>query len=144
MSLLPETKSLLEQVERLTNRPVDITEDPTLNTLANMQIARGNAPLHQLRYKPMGTNKPDYYIAYQCGFVIRLLSTPGGKCFDLGVSEKASVKMDELLADRSLPPEVRGMKDHFLDGILTQLRSIPIGLRVDQWLMDSYPNLKEL
>ena len=35
------------------------------------------------------------------------------------------------------------MKDILLSGLLTQLRSIPIGLRIDDWLWSEYSELQE-
>lgn len=79
VSLLPATQFILEHVERITGRPVHVQEDPSLSTLAHIHTARGNAPMHLVRYKPQGTEPPDYFVAYQCGFVIRLFQTPEEK-----------------------------------------------------------------
>ena len=35
------------------------------------------------------------------------------------------------------------MRDQFFDGLIRQLRSIPVGLRVDSWLIREYPDLAE-
>lgn len=144
MSLLPVTKSILAQVEQLTGKPVYLEENASLPAFANLTIARGDAPVHLLRYKPMGANPPDYYITFQCGFVIRLYQTSAEKRFDLAVSEDGTRKMDELLADPAFSPQVRGMGGQLIDGLLVQLRSMPIGLRVDAWIAGTFPELKDL
>jgi len=84
--------------------------------------------------------KPDYHICYQCGFVIRLFETPPEGRFDFGPAPEASSKMDALLADA---PSVRSTKEMLLNGLLTQLRSVPIGLRIDDWLWTLCPDLRE-
>jgi hypothetical protein len=144
MALLPATKKIIEEVERLTMRPVQIQEDPSLKVLASIQVARDDAPLHLVRYRPAGVTPPDYLIAYQCGFVIRLYEAPPEKRFDYGPSEDGHHKLNQLLADAKYSPAVRGMGDHLLEGLVTQMRSIAVGLRVDDWILASYPELREL
>lgn len=144
MGLLNSTKRIIETVETLTDRPVYVTEDASLETLAHIQIARGDAPMHFLRYKPRGRELPDYFIAYQCGFVIRMWSAPAEKRFDFTVSEKGRLKMQELLSDGKVAEPVRQMGDFLLNNLMTQLRTYPIGLRVDTWLLKEFPELQEL
>jgi hypothetical protein len=144
MPLLPATLRIIAQVETLSNRPVHISEDATLDTLAKITIARGDAPFHLLRYKPTGSMPPDYFIAYQCGFVVRLYQAPPEKRFDVGSNEEGKRRMTEALSDEKFPREMRDMCDFLLTGLITQLRSYPIGLRVDHWLLESYPELRDL
>jgi hypothetical protein len=144
VALLSSTKKIIETVEELTNRPVYIREDPSLETLAHIQIARGDAPMHLLRYKPRGEELPDYFIAYQCGFVIRLWSTPPEKRFDFGPSEEGHAKMQVLLSDSAITEPVRKMGDFLLNNLMTQLRTYPIGLRIESWLLNDFPELREL
>lgn len=141
---MPATQQIVEQVERLTNRPVHIQEDASLGVLAHMRVARGDAPLHLLRYKPMGVVPPDYLIAYQCGFVVRLFETPPSKRFDYGTDDDGRRKFNDLFSDARFLPAVRSMADRLLGELVTQLRSIPIGLRVDKWLLAQYPDLIDL
>ena len=42
------------------------------------------------------------------------------------------------------PESIATLRDQLFDGLMTQLRSIPIGLRVDSWIMREYPELSEL
>jgi hypothetical protein len=41
-------------------------------------------------------------------------------------------------------PSLRKYADQLFDGLMTQLRSVPIGLRVDAWLAADYSELREL
>ena len=144
MSLLPSTQSIVERLEALSQRPVHITEDAALQTLADMKIARGDQPFHLLRYKPTGSTPPDYLIAYQCGLALRVFEAPPERRFDLASSDAGRKKLGELLLDPKIPAIVRSMTDNLLHGLLTQLRSYPVGLRVDAWLLANYPDLREL
>ncbi len=46
MSFSPETQQIIAEVERLSERPVHVEEDPTLKVLANVTRARGAAHAH--------------------------------------------------------------------------------------------------
>ena len=142
MSLLDCTKNILALTESLSGRPVRVQEDPQIPTLATIAMARGRAPMHLIRYRPIPQRQPDYHICYQCGFVVRLFENPPESRFDFASTDLASEKMDSLLADGALAPQVRAMKSTLLNGLMTQLRSIPIGLRIDDWLWSLCPDLR--
>jgi len=98
--------------------------------------------MHMISYKPVPGSRPDYHICYQCGFIIRLFENPPDKRFDFRPSDTASSEMERLLADPSIPAPARAAKDMLVNGILTQLRSIPIGLRIDDLLWSACPDLR--
>lgn len=144
MALLQATQNIIDLVERLSNRPVHISEDASLKTLATMITARGDAPMHMIRYQPRGSSPPDYFIAYQCGFVVRLYMAPPDKRFDVGSTPEGKRRIDDALLDQRIPREMRGMGDYLLTSLVTQLRTYPVGLRVDEWLFEFYPDLRDL
>lgn len=144
MGLFPSTQNIVERLEALSQRPVHITEDATIRNLADIEISRGDMPFHLLRYKPTGTTPPDYLIAYQCGLALRVFETAPDQRFDLGSGEAGRKKLSDLMLDPKIPAIVRTMSDRLLDGLLTQLRSYPVGLRVDAWLHENYAELREL
>lgn len=143
MSLLDCTQRIVDLAEELSGRPVRVQEDSTLGVLATVSVARGSAPMHLIRYRPIRGQQPDYHICYQCGFIIRLFETPLEGRFDFAQSPEASGHMDSLLANRSLSPNIRSAKEMLLNGLLTQLRSIPVGLRVDDWLWTTCSDVRD-
>jgi hypothetical protein len=143
MSLLDSTKFFLEEVERISGRPVVVQEDPSLQVLATVQIARGIAPMHVIRYKPIPNRKPDYHICYQCGFLLRLFENEPEYRFSLGVSPDASKKIDAWITEGPSSPQLKANRDFILSGLLTQLRSIPIGLRIDNLIWERHEDLRE-
>ena len=148
MSILEETNEVIERVEEESGIPVEVTTDPSLPTLASIKIARPPATHHVLTYNP---TKPgvDYHVAYQCGFVLRLFENPPGKRYEFGDTESGRRAVQELLTEQGgiarklrLPKEtVKQLADQFFDGLLTQLRSVPIGMRIDRWIRETYPAL---
>lgn len=52
MPLHPESQQLIRQVEELSGRMVQVTEDSEIKVMATISTARGTAPAHFLRYRP--------------------------------------------------------------------------------------------
>lgn len=147
-SLRPETQSILADVERVTGRPVQFLRDDSLVPLSTMVTARHGAPYHILRHRP--SNEPlDYFVAYQAGFVLRLYGNAPAERVDFAATSagpallKESMLAASVFIDRDDPA-----LDHFVKTVhhwaLMQLRSLPIGMRVDTWIAREYPGLKDL
>ena len=142
MSLLPATQLILKRTEELTGRPVHVTEDPSLLTLATMQTARGKAPMHTIRYQPTSNPRPDYLICWQCGFLIRLFSNPPNERFEFSSAPDAGQRIRALCAHVGASESELPFADFLAGSILMQLRSYPIGLRIDVWLFTDFPELR--
>lgn len=147
LKLLYETTNLVTQLEQLSHRPVEFMRVDSLPVLASIKIARNGAPYHILQYRP--SNSPlDYYIAQQVGTVLRMFEQPEGQRFDFsseGSGEKAIESV--IKASASISSEDMAELPMFVKSVhqwaLMQLRSIPIGMRVDAWLFESFPNMRE-
>lgn len=139
MPLHPETSSILKEVENLSGRLVHVIEDPDLSVMATISTARGMAPAHFLRYRP-GTKAVDYLVAYQLGFLVRLFSSPAEQRYEVMSNrseQEAGIKalgLDDLPADFA-----RQMVDH----IIVQLRTYSVGFRIDHWIRENCPGLRE-
>jgi len=149
MSLLPVTQDVLRAVEDATGRPVIVRPDAALGTLlAKITIARGPAPAHVVAYNPAAG--ADYVICLQCGFLLRMFQIPESERFAIAASARGRREVEEALDDHfrnqgmPLPKQaLGGIRDQFLGGLIQQLRSMPIGLRVDSWIRENYPSLEE-
>ena len=104
-----------------------------------------------IQYRP-GIPSKDYIVAFQCGHVLRLLSLPAPARSQFVALDGAFNWGTNLLRafyreseGSSPPPEssLRIFADQLVSGLLTQLRSIPIGMRIDAWLGADYPGLAE-
>jgi hypothetical protein len=111
-------------------------------------MARNGAPYHFLRYKP--TDEPlDYVIAFQAGFVLRLFENEPEQRFDFAPEPDAGTRVEPLLsAGQGLGDEDRRVLPDFARFVaqwaLMNLRSLPVGMRIDQWIATEYPELAEL
>ena len=139
---------ILQRVETLSGRPVEFKPDSSLTLRATLQLARNGAPAHVLRYRP--SNEPlDYWVAYQAGYLLRLLELPPNERFDFAATGAATGQVEELLTtgqplnagDKASAPQFAQMTAHWA---MMNLRSYAIGMRIDQWLANNHPELREL
>lgn len=142
------TKGILKRVEELSGKSIEFMRDENLPLLATLQIARHGAEFHVLRYRP--SNEPlDYLVAFQAGFVLRLFENEPGRRFDFAPSPTAAKNVEVLLktgqalgeSDRKVLPEYAKFVAQWA---LMNLRSTPIGMRIDRWIAEELPELKEL
>jgi hypothetical protein len=145
-NLRPETMGIVERVESLSGRPVEFKPDSTLPLRATFQIARNGAPAHVLRYRT--TNDPlDYWVASQAGTAMRLFELQPADRYDLAATGDAEYQVELLMSagtpmdavdSAALQPLARGTA-HWA---LMNLRSLAVGMRVDQWLWNDCAVLK--
>ena len=129
-----------------------VMEDATLPLIATVTLAQPSVPVHVLRYNPALIRHPEYLVCFQCGFIIRAYEVPPDQRYEVvsnerGRREAASLITKHLRKKGKLPlPQdvLASLHEQLLNGLIVQLRSIPIGLRIDRWLYDEYPALKEL
>ena len=147
-SLRPETLGLLQRIEKLSGRPVEFKPDSALSLRATLQLARNGAPAHVLRYRP--TNEPlDYWVAYQAGYLLRLLELPPAERFDFAGTGIAPARVAELMSTGQPraaddPATLAQFADMTAHWALLNLRSFAIGMRIDQWLAGALPELRAL
>lgn len=141
------TKGILKRVEERTGRSIQFLRDEKLSLLATLQMARNGADFHVLRYRP-SDDPLDYMVAYQAGFVLRLFENEPGERYDFSPAADAGARVEPLVAaGQSLGPDDRQMLPEFSKFVaqwaLMNLRSLPIGMRIDQWIATEYPELRE-
>ncbi len=146
-----EARNHIERlVERTTGFPVHVSEDASLPTLGTMKPARESLPYHVVRYSPSARDALDYVISFQCGFVMRLVGVPPERRYEVGASPKGNAEAMRLVGGQfgghgpvQLTRERRSaLAAQLLGGLITQLRSIPLALRIDKWLRNEYPGLR--
>lgn len=150
MALTIATERAFKLVEQATGLPVHVQPDASLpkNILAKVTPARGRTPFHQVAYHPTASAAPDYLIVYQCGFILRQFAVTESR-FDLIATDAARSTVLQWIKSSpksSNVPEssVDGLADFLFNGILSQLRSMPVGLRVDDWILHEFPELAAL
>lgn len=142
------TKGILERVEEKTGKSIQFMRDDNLSLLATLQLARHGADFHIFRYRP--SNDPiDYFVAFQAGYALRLFENEPSKRFDFAAHPSSFESVAMLLsAGQALNAQDREVLPDFAQKVsqwaLLNLRSLPIGMRIDRWISTEYPELKEL
>ena len=151
MALGKSVEKVLRLVEETTGLPVHVEPDSTLppNLLAKVTMARGKMPFHRVAYQPARSESPDYLIVFQCGFVLRHYSVLPADRVDFANTDLAEQTVRQWVRDNPKTPglpenKIEGLTGFLFNGILSQLRSIPVGLRVDSWILEEYPELAPL
>jgi len=153
LTLRQTTRDIIKLVEDKSGIPVRVTQDPKIPTIATVRMARkGSVPNHLVLYKPFPGESPDYQICFECTYILRLFSNPPEKRFDLIDTAKGREEVEKLLTVpggiatkyRLRKAQIQELRSQFLSGLLVHLRSVPIGLRVSEWLATHYPELQPL
>jgi hypothetical protein len=117
--------------------------------LATLQVARGSTPFHRVAYQPKASTALDYLIVYQCAFLLRRFALPVADRVDFTSTSMAGLAARQWVVKN---PKMSGMQEEeitdltafLVNGILNQLRSIPVGMRVDAWITAQFPDLADL
>ncbi len=138
---------VLQLVQERTGKPVHVEPDSALpaNVLAKLDVARGRTPLHRIAIHPSAIDEPDYLIVFQAGFLLRRFAMPPDQRRDFAERPKTDETVRRWVENN---PSALNLVDanprliRFLcSGLLSQLRSMPVGLRVDDWIRRDYPEL---
>jgi hypothetical protein len=150
MTAVAATNEVLREVEGVTGKPVVIEADAGLRTHATAMIARGDVPLHQVRYRADLEPERAYLVTYQCGFILRQAQAGAAGQFDLVATPGGRREAEDLIRyhfakkKKALPDHlVAGLCDQLYHGLGVQLRSAGPGLRLDAWVAERYPVLAE-
>lgn len=149
MILSAATQEILQLVERKTDRRVELLADASIPVLAKAKMASEALPFHLISYNP---NKRgiDYNVAYECGFILRLYENPPEERFAFAAKNSGRQAIYRSLTGNKkirkmglAEPAIRQFAEQLYSGLMTQLRSVPIGLRIDSWIRNTYPSLRE-
>lgn len=153
MTLRDVTRQIIKLVETKSDIPVRVMQDEKLSNIATVRIARkGSVPAHLVIYKPHPGESPDYQICFECTFILRLFSNPPEQRFDLVDTTKGREEVEKMLTGsggiagkyRLDKAQTEKLRAQFLNGLIIHLRSIPVGLRVSEWLSVKFPELDAL
>lgn len=153
MKLREVTRKAISLLEEKSGYLVTVMENPSLATLATIRVARGNLPAHILTYKP-GTRDetPDFAICWQCAIAMRMFECPPDQRFLIAGNSEADRAISVILkaprgfVDKYRPnkAQLESFKEQIIGGLITHLRSVPIGLRVSEKLTIDFPELLDL
>ena len=137
MDLRNGVKRTVEEVEALTGCPVQVIQDSSVKNMAVLDIARGPMRLHRIRIHPSFGKEADYITCFQCGLVLRKFAVPPEKRFDFAPAPKGLRDVEKVVSDhctnKRIPADaIRGLAAQLFNGLIVQLVSIPVSMRVEQ------------
>ena len=146
----PDTEKIVVELEERSGLPVQVVPMRDLPVVSRVTMSPQATGSYLVQYRT-GIAFADYAIAYQCGHVLRLLALPASERRQFVASDSAMswgttlVKRHLASSPASSPPDdvVGAFTGKLVSGLLTQLRSIPIGMRVDAWLAADAPGLAD-
>ena len=141
------TSAVISEVKRRTGRDVVVSPSPGLQTISTVKMAGGSLPAHVIRYRPDAAAHVDYLIVVHCGFILRGFEKEH-EAQVIVPSDRGKADVAKLVAAAPFvgqlglgEPQLNQLRDQFLNGLIIHLRSIPIGMRVDAWIRQDYPDL---
>lgn len=142
------TEKIIARAEEVSGFPVQVESDPSIQTSSTVRYPRGSLKANLIRFDPQKAPKgPDYLVAYQCGYVIRTFECPSGGRYQFAVAEEGRKEAEKLLYGTKIgtqnPSVVGKIKDQIIDGLMVQLRSVPIGMRIERWIRRDYSSLHD-
>ncbi len=147
MELRETTREVLAEVEQITGFSVVVVSEADMPVLSTASMASASRPGHVIRYHPSVAEQVDYFVTFQCGFVLRHYDNAPEDRRQCGPTESGRYNVDKLLRNspaKSLSSaDLLRFRDHLLKSLITHLRSVPVGMRVDRWIAKQYPVLVE-
>jgi hypothetical protein len=135
----------MNDLEDLSGKPVVLQEDTRLPNLARIQIATAARPIHVLSYSPKAAAELPYLVCFQCDLAKRAVLAAPDEKFNVASTDATYRLVERLVRDQKAVPEnmIATYSQIITDGLGTQLRSMPIGIRVDRTLYRDHPELRD-
>lgn len=125
--------------------------DKTFSGYSTIRIAGPDSPAHVLLYKPEFESELPYLVAFQCGLALRTVQSEPKFRFDVVSTETLHTDVRQLVTDHlrisqpGISPEmIPKLADQLASGLGLQLRSMPVAIRVDDWIYRDFPALRQL
>lgn len=146
MTAYPQsTQTLLDQATTLSGAGFDIVYDYNLPISSSVKIAgREGRERHEIILR-LPSDENNYLIAWQAAFVLHQFQMPETERANLKPEPTALAPIKKELLDLhpQIPMSQRdNFSEHVIGGVLTQLRSMPVGMLIDLALHRDYTELQ--
>jgi hypothetical protein len=121
-----------------------LRENADLSNQARIHVAAENEPAHVLTYKPAAAPELPYLVCFQCGLAERALRSARDERFNVASTPETYTRVQKLVRNKKTIPEdmVATYSQMITDGLGVQLRSMPIGIRVDRVIYETHPEMR--
>ena len=152
IDLLPDTRNLLNKVEDISRHHIRLIPDSSLELApAKVRVARQPIDAHEIRFHPEDPQSVDHLIAHECGHLFRTWSAPPQERYlaVVGSEERSAAQsklqshLEHLRQAGLSDTRIRQVLDTWHLGTVRQLTNAVADLRIEQWIYNEYPMLRE-
>jgi hypothetical protein len=136
--------TIVEQVEQASGKGIDFRPAPKLQVRARTKMARQKMPQHVILFNPKEQLHLSHLLAHECARILRILETPPEeRKIPASKPETLQVARNEIRGEAQfLPDHIRDeMVDLWIHGLITQVTSQPIDVRIEEWIADNHPGM---
>lgn len=148
LSVIPSQaqQQALDALEQLGGKPVLLQENAKLPNQSKIHIASAAEPVHVLTYNPTAAPELPYHVCFQCRMAERAMRSAQDEKFNVAGTTETYSRVQKLVRQKKAIPDhmVETYSQMITDGLGVQLRSMPIGIRIDRQLYDTHPELRDL
>ncbi|MFM7168224.1 MAG: hypothetical protein ACKO3T_23500 [Planctomycetaceae bacterium] len=144
-------RAIEDELYAVSGKPVLVQKDSAVAAYASIRIASDDSPAHLLRFRPEFESDLPYLSAFQCGLALRIAAAHPACRFDLTSTATMRENVQQLVEETlkknraEYPTQmVIQLSNQLGQGLGLQLRSIPVAIRVDDWINREYPALRTL
>jgi hypothetical protein len=134
----------LDALEKLGGKPVVLRACDDLANQSKIHIASSDEPAHVLTYRSSAAGELPYLVCFQCASALRALQAAADERFNLVSTPETLKKVEKLVVAKGMiPPNMAGTYSQMItDGLGTQLRSMPVAIRIDRVIHEQHPELR--
>jgi len=150
LELIPETKEILKNVEELTKKKFKFIPNSKITSHAKLKIARNDMENHIVYYKEGASQSINHIIAHECGHIIRIYeAAPSERLIPYFSSKNFEYALEDSSEDiENISKIIHKAKlnqliEMLFKGLVMQLTNQPVDLKIEEWLYNRYPGLRE-
>lgn len=151
LKLSKSTQDILHLVSDLTQKPFEFIHKTDLQTMAIVKMARANMPFHIIYYQTTGGGIIDHLIAHECGHIYRMSSTsPENRKVPASDEKNRRLALTQIETDLARLSNIMPYQQFnsnfgiWFDGIIKQVTSMPVDMRIEKWIYEKYPELRKV
>lgn len=133
-------------VEKTTGKAVDFEILLNLAVDGSTKIARERMANHIVKVKENSTARVNHIIIHECGHILRMMQAdPDQRVVPSSNTDTTNQAFADLAHDlQTLPAEAREeIFNHWLTGLINQLVNLPVDVRIEKWIHDTYPAFRD-
>lgn len=138
--------NIAKEVEHVSGKPVNVQPTPGLDVRARLRMARSGMPHHIVLFNPMERPHLSHLLAHEFARILRTFETPAEeRRIPVSTADTLRRARDEIQPQSdSVPVASRDrIVDAWINGLVMQVTSQPIDVRVERWLSEHYAGLRE-